>query len=105
MEYHSDLFEDVIIDNSQALEMSNVHTTILSGTMETYASIVSNNMNDFINRLTIITIVLMVPTLVYSFFGMNVPLPYEDNKYMYLWIIILSIGIIMSLLFFLRTKK
>ncbi len=71
MEQHTDLFEDIIIDNSQALEMSNVYTNILSGTMEAYASIVSNNMNIFIHRLTIITIILMVPTLVASFYGMN----------------------------------
>lgn len=74
-EEYQDLFEDIIIDNSQALEMANVHTNLLNGIMEAYASIISNNLNVVIHRLTTITIVLMVPTIVFSFYGMNVPLP------------------------------
>lgn len=69
----TDLFEDIIIDNSQALSMSNVHTNILNGTMDAYSSIISNNLNQVIHRLTVITVVLMVPTLISSFFGMNIP--------------------------------
>lgn len=69
----SDLFEDIIIDNSQALSMANVYTNILNGTMDAYSSIISNNLNQVIHRLTIITVVLMVPTLISSFFGMNIP--------------------------------
>jgi len=106
LEYHTDLFEDVIIDNGQALEMSNVHTNILSGTMEAYASIVSNNMNLFINRLTIITIVLMVPTLVASFFGMNVKLPFAaDSVYAFYGIIGVSIAFVVGLIVFFRSNK
>lgn len=106
LEYHTDLFEDVIIDNGQALEMSNVHTNILSGTMEAYASIVSNNMNLFINRLTIITIVLMVPTLVASFFGMNVKLPFStDNASAFYIIIGVSIAFVLGLIIFFRSNK
>jgi magnesium transporter len=67
------LFEDIIIDNSQALSMANVYTNILNGTMDAYSSIISNNLNEVIHRLTIITVVLMVPTVVSSFFGMNLP--------------------------------
>jgi len=78
MEEHQDLFEDIIIDNSQALEMANVHTNLLNGIMEAYASIISNNLNVVIHRLTTITIVLMVPTIVFSFYGMNVPLPFME---------------------------
>lgn len=69
----TDLFEDIIIDNSQALSMSNVYTNILNGTMDAYSSIISNNLNLVIHRLTIITVVLMVPTLISSFLGMNIP--------------------------------
>ena len=68
----TDLFEDIIIDNSQALEMANVYTNILNGTMDAYSSIISNNLNQVIHRLTIVTVVLMVPTLISSFFGMNI---------------------------------
>ena len=96
-EPHTDQFEDIIIDNGQALEMSNVYTNILSGTMEAYASIVSNNQNTFIHRLTIITIILMVPTLVASFYGMNLKyLPFSQNKYAFY--ILLAISIIIGVL-------
>lgn len=101
----TDLFEDIIIDNSQALEMSNVYTNILSGTMEAYASIIGNNMNHFINRLTLITIALMVPTLVASFFGMNVPVPLGDNSNAFWIIILVSIVSIFGLLIFFRSTR
>jgi magnesium transporter len=74
-----DLFEDIIIDNSQALQMANMYTNILNGTMDAYGSIISNNLNLTIKRLTTITIILMVPTLVASFMGMNVLLPLSDD--------------------------
>ena len=100
-----DLFEDIIIDNSQALEMSNVHTNILNGTMEAYTSIVSNNLNTFIQRLTLITIVLMVPTLVASFYGMNVKLPMMDNPNAFGIIVILSILIAAVMIWFFKRKR
>jgi magnesium transporter len=101
LEYHDDLFEDLLIDNSQALQMSNVYTNILSGTMEAYASIVSNNLNVFIQRLTIITIILMVPTLVASFYGMNLQhLPFDDSKYAFPGIIAISIVLGFGLMWF-----
>lgn len=101
----ADLFEDIIIDNSQALEMSNVYTNILSGTMEAYASIISNNLNVFIQRLTIITIILMVPTLVASFYGMNVDLPFEHANSAFYVIVLISIVISLALVWFFRRKQ
>ncbi|RMF01502.1 MAG: magnesium transporter CorA family protein, partial [Bacteroidetes bacterium] len=95
-EDQADLFEDIIIDNSQALEMANVYTNILNGTMDAYGSIISNNLNLTIRRLTLITIILMVPTLVASFYGMNVPLPAEDNPYAIY--VIIGVSIVLSLL-------
>ncbi len=92
-----DLFEDIIIDNSQALEMSNVYTNILNGTMDAYGSIISNNLNITIRRLTLITIVLMVPTLVASFYGMNIQMPFQDFDHAFYGIIIVS-GILSLLL-------
>lgn len=91
-----DLFEDIIIDNSQALEMANVYTNILNGTMDAYGSIISNNLNITIRRLTLITIILMVPTLIASFYGMNVSLPFERHPYSVYFII--SISLVLSLL-------
>lgn len=101
-----DLFEDVIIDNSQALDMANIHTNILNGTMEAYASIISNNLNLFVNRLTIITVVLMLPTLIASFYGMNVEgLPFDDNPYGFTIIVIMSISLSLVLLVIFRRKN
>jgi magnesium transporter len=104
-EERSDLFEDIIIDNGQALEMANVYTNILSGTMEAYASIVSNNLNVFIQRLTLITIILMVPTLVASFYGMNVDLPFEKGTYTFYFLIAISLLFSLGLIYFVKRKK
>ncbi len=101
----SDLFEDIIIDNSQALEMSNVYTNILSSTMEAYASIISNNLNIFIQRLTIITIILMVPTLVASFYGMNVELPLDNVDGAFYMILLVSVVFSLALVWFFRRKN
>lgn len=103
-----DLFEDLIIDNSQALEMANVYTNILSGTMEAYASIISNNLNVVIQRLTLITIILMVPTLIASFFGMNVGVPLNpnsDSSFSFYAIVGISLLVSLLLAWFFRWKK
>jgi magnesium transporter len=70
-----ELLEDVIIENKQAIEMANIYSNILSGTMDAFASIISNNLNIVMKVLTSVTIVMAIPTMVSSFFGMNVPLP------------------------------
>lgn len=85
-----DLLEDVITENAQALEMSEVYSNILSGTMDAFASIISNNLNIVMKILTSITIILAVPTMVASFFGMNVPLPFGDSPYGFIYVIIIS---------------
>lgn len=101
----TDLLEDIIIDNRQALEMANIYTNILSGTMDSYSSIIANNLNMVIQRLTIITIVLMVPTLVSSFFGMNVALPIAHDQGMaFYYILIIAIIISLLLVWFFRRK-
>lgn len=71
----AELLEDVATDFRQAIDMSNIHSDILSGMMDAFASVISNNLNIVMKRLTIISIVLMVPTFVVSVFGMNVPFP------------------------------
>jgi len=75
-EEERDFLEDTITDNKQAIEMANVYTTILTGTMDAFASVIGNNMNLIMKRLTIISIALMFPTLIVSFYGMNIELPY-----------------------------
>lgn len=75
-----DLLEDVLIEVKQAIEMTNIYSNILSNTLDVFASIISNNLNIVMKVLTIITIVMAVPTMVFSFYGMNVQgLPYADN--------------------------
>lgn len=67
-----DLLEDVLIEFKQAIEMSNIYSSILSGTMDAFASIISNNLNIVMKVLTIITTLMAIPTMIFSFYGMNV---------------------------------
>lgn len=100
-----DLFEDIIIDNGQALEMANVYSNILSGTMDTYASIISNNMNVTIHRLTMVTIFIAVPTFITSFFGMNVPIPFSENRFAILFILLISALISFLIVWYFQRKR
>ncbi len=70
-EAESDFFEDIIIDLNQAQEMARTYADILNATLHTFSSIISNNLNTIMKRLTSITIILMVPNLVFSYYGMN----------------------------------
>jgi magnesium transporter len=78
-EEEQDLLEDVITDNVQATGMADIYSSILTGTMDAFASVISNNLNIVMKRLAIINIILMIPTLIYSFFGMNVNLPFQNH--------------------------
>ncbi len=99
-----DLLEDVIIENKQAIEMSGIYSNILSGTMDAFASVISNNLNIVMKFLASITIVLSIPTMIASFFGMNVDLPLMNNHYAFLIIFAISFGI-SGLLGFVMFKK
>jgi magnesium transporter len=80
-EINEDLLEDAIIENKQALEMAQIFSDIQSGMMDAFASVISNNLNVVMKQLTIISIVLMIPTLIASIFGMNVPNILESSKW------------------------
>ena len=102
----SDLLEDILIDNSQAQEMAHIYSNILSNTMGALASMISNNLNVVMQRLTLITIILMVPTLVASFYGMNVvDLPLKDNPYAFWLLFGGSIIFSIVLVVFFRSKR
>jgi magnesium transporter len=73
--------------------------------MDAYGSIISNNLNITIRRLTLITIILMVPTLVASFYGMNVPLPYMQSPYTLFFIIIFSVVLSLLLAWYFQRKR
>ncbi len=89
-----DLLEDVRIDNRQAIEMTNIYSNILSGMMDAFASVISNNLNVVMKLLTAITIILMLPTLVASIYGMNVSLPFQNSKHAFL--ITMGISVVLS---------
>ena len=74
-----ELLEDAIVENKQAIEMANVYSSILDVTMEAYSSVISNNLNSVMKVLTSITIIMTIPTMIFSFFGMNVPLPWQNS--------------------------
>lgn len=76
-----DLLEDVIIENRQAIEMAETYSNTLSGLMDAFASVISNNLNIVMKFLTSVTIILALPTMVASFWGMNVRLPFGDSAW------------------------
>lgn len=90
-EEDEDILEDAIIENKQAIEMANIYRDILNGTMDAYASIISNNLNRVMKSLTSITIILAIPTMVASYWGMNVAVPMQNNPWGFAIILIFSI--------------
>ncbi len=92
-EDEKEILHDLIVDNSQGLEMANIYTNILSSTLDAYASIIANNQNEVLKRLSVITIVLTFPVLVASIYGMNVPIPYANSPYAFYIPVFLSLVI------------
>lgn len=100
----TELLEDVIIENKQAIEMANIYSGILSGTMDAFASVISNNLNIVMKFLATITIVLSIPTMVASFYGMNVNsagMPFADSPWGFLLVIGFAVflSLIVALIF------
>ncbi|HRR32534.1 MAG TPA: magnesium transporter CorA family protein [Kiritimatiellia bacterium] len=91
-----DILEDVAVEYRQALEMATIHSNILTGTLDTFASIISNNLNNVMKYLTSITIVLMLPTLVASIYGMNIELPLQHSPYAF--VMLMGLSILISIL-------
>ena len=103
-EEDEDILEDAIIENRQAIEMAKIYSDILNGTMDAYASIISNNLNRVMKTLTSITIVLAVPKMISSFWGMNVPVPFQYNKFGFLIMITLAIVITLLVTWWLKKR-
>lgn len=101
----TELLEDVIIENKQAIEMANIYSSILSGTMDAFASIISNNVNIVMKFLTSITIVMAIPTVITSFFGMNVRLPFENLDIAYIIILAITVTISAVSVYLLAKRK
>jgi len=102
-EEDDEILEDAIIENRQAIEMSKIYSEVLNGTMDAYASIISNNLNVVMKFLASMTIVLSLPTLIASIWGMNVPLPFATNPYGFG--IVCGISILLSVVAFIWLKK
>lgn len=98
-----ELLEDVIIENKQAIEMADIYSNILSGTMDAYASVISNNLNIVMKILAVITIVMSIPTMVASFWGMNVKVPLANHPYGFA--IIIGTSLLVTILTYIFLEK
>ena len=99
-----DILDDAIIENRQAIEMAQIYTNILNGTMDAYASIISNNLNGVMKFLTSITIVLAIPTMISSFWGMNVELPFEDSPIGFIIMVLIAVVLTLVVTWWLKRK-
>lgn len=104
-EEEREFLSDLVVEYSQALEMADTYTNILSSTMDAFASIINNNMNLVIKRLTTITIFISLPTLVASFFGMNVRIPFEQETTGFYFAIIISIITSVAFVLYFNKKR
>jgi magnesium transporter len=104
-EEDEELFQDVVTEFQQAIEMTNIANNILLQMTSAYASIINNNMNKIIKTLTLITIVLYVPTLIASFFGMNVHLPGQNSGAAFSWILGISLTLSAAILFIFMRRR
>ncbi|MEI6583401.1 MAG: magnesium transporter CorA family protein [Chitinophagia bacterium] len=100
-----ELLNDLIIDTSQALEMANIYTNILTSTLDAFASIISNNLNAVMKRLTSITIVLSLPALVAGIYGMNVEIPFMHSPHAFYIPVILSLLVSFLLSWYFMKRK
>ena len=103
-EEDEDLLEDAIIENKQAIEMGKIYSDILSGTMDAYASLISNNLNVVMKFLTSITLVIAVPTMISSFWGMNLDLPFEHSSWGFPVIVAIAVALTLLVSWWLKKK-
>ena len=99
-----DLLDDVLTENQQAIEMTNITSNILSSMMDAFASIISNNLNAVMKFLASITIIVSLPTLISSFYGMNVRLPFMDSPWAFLFTVVLALVITVAVGLFFAKK-
>jgi magnesium transporter len=104
-ELDADLIEDVNIEMTQARETTNIYSNILESTMDTYQSIINNNMNNVMRTLTSVTIIMMFPTLIASLFGMNLVNGMEEKPWGFIFALIISVLVSVACWLFFRTKR
>ncbi|OPX87152.1 MAG: Magnesium transport protein CorA [Pelotomaculum sp. PtaB.Bin104] len=104
-EEDKEIIEEVIIENKQAIEMAHIYSSILSGMMDAFASVISNNLNVVMKFLTSVTILLAIPTMIASFYGMNVDLPFQNYQHAFTLTLMISITLSIILAFVFARKK
>ena len=104
-EEEKEFLDDLIVETSQALERANTYTTILSSTLDAFASIISNNLNAVLKRLTSITIIISLPTLISSIYGMNVPIPGQNLPHSFYVPVIISLALSIIISVYFMKKK
>ncbi len=104
-EEETEFLEDAITDNRQAIQMAKTYSDILTGTMDAFASVIGNNMNVIMKRLTVISLSLMFPTFITGFFGMNVTLPFSSNPYAWIFLALACVLIALTGSFILSDRR
>jgi len=104
-EEDEDILEDAIIENKQAIEMSKIYRNVLDSSMDAYSSIISNNLNEVMKLLTSITIIISIPTLIASLWGMNVPVPFQTMEHGFLILCVLGFLVTLITVILLNKKK
>lgn len=97
--------EDAIIENKQALEMTQIYSNVLENTMEVYGSVISNNLSSIMRFLTSVTIFLAIPTMVAGFWGMNVPVPMQENSWAFWVVLVVSVIVSAAISFVINRRK
>lgn len=105
VEEYDDFFDEVIIENQQAIEMTEVYSRILDSSMQTISSIISNNVNSIVKRLTGATIILMIPSIISGLWGMNVPVPFGNSAYGFGIITIVTVSLIGAIVYLFYKKR
>ena len=100
-----DFLDDVVIEYRQAYEMASIHSNILTGTMDSFASVISNNLNVVMKSLTVVSIVFMIPTLVASIYGMNVDLPFQKSPFAFAITVGISLVLVFVAIFIFYKRK
>ncbi len=102
-----DYLEDAMVEYQQALETATIHANILNGTLDTFASLINNNLNNVMKYMTAATILLAVPTLVASLYGMNIGLPFQDYKHAFAIVMGISgfLAIAIATMFVILSRK
>jgi magnesium transporter len=100
-----DQFDEIVIENQQAIEMTEVYSRILDSSMQTISSIISNNVNSIVKRLTGATIILMIPSIISGLWGMNVPVPFGNNPFGFSMITALTFLMVIAIVFLFYKKK